>query len=51
MTVGLDGVRSELAMMATPDGHSKLELTEYRHPAPSRTDPENLPPNTVGPRR
>ena len=48
LTVGLDGVRSEIAMMATPDGHSKLELTEYRHPAATRTDPENLPPNTLG---
>ena len=38
-TVGLDGVRSDIAMMRTPDGHSKLELTKYhtpRHPAPSR---------------
>ena len=28
-TVGLDGVRSDIAMMRTPDGHSKLELTRY----------------------
>ena len=38
-TVGLDGVRGEIAMMRTPDGHSKLELTRYhtpRRPAPSR---------------
>jgi hypothetical protein len=27
-TVGLDGVRSDIAMMRTPDGHSKLELTK-----------------------
>ena len=26
-TVGLDGVRTEIAMMRTPDGHGKLELT------------------------
>jgi catechol 2,3-dioxygenase-like lactoylglutathione lyase family enzyme len=26
-TVGLDGVRSDIAMMRTPDGHSKLELS------------------------
>ncbi len=31
--VGLDGVRSEIAMMRTPDGHSKLELTKYHQPA------------------
>jgi catechol 2,3-dioxygenase-like lactoylglutathione lyase family enzyme len=28
-TVGLDGVRSDITMMRTPDGHSKLELTKY----------------------
>jgi hypothetical protein len=27
-TVGLGGVRSDIAMMRTPDGHSKLELTK-----------------------
>jgi catechol 2,3-dioxygenase-like lactoylglutathione lyase family enzyme len=46
-TVGLDGVRSEIAMMRTPDGHGKLELTTYRSPDVSRPDvPE--PPNTLG---
>jgi catechol 2,3-dioxygenase-like lactoylglutathione lyase family enzyme len=47
-TVGLDGVRSEIAMMRTPDGHSRLELTKYLAPTASRTEPENLPPNTLG---
>src|ERR1043166_1255904 len=28
-TVGLAGIRSDLALMRTPDGHSKLELTKY----------------------
>jgi predicted enzyme related to lactoylglutathione lyase len=31
-TVGLDGVRTDIAMMRTPDGHSKLELTQVPHP-------------------
>ena len=35
-TVGLDGVRSEIAMMRTPDGHGKLELTRYHAPAAGR---------------
>ena len=26
--VGLDGVRSELAMLQTPDGHGRVELAE-----------------------
>ena len=47
-TVGLDGVRSDIAMMRTPDGHSKLELTKYRTPAASGAGPENPPPNTLG---
>ncbi len=47
-TVGLDGVRSEIAMMRTPDGHSKLELTKYHTPAPVVAKQENPPPNTLG---
>lgn len=47
-TVGLDGVRSDIAMMRTPDGHSKLELTKYHSPAVSDAEPRNAPPNTLG---
>jgi catechol 2,3-dioxygenase-like lactoylglutathione lyase family enzyme len=47
-TVGLDGVRSDIAMMRTPDGHSKLELTRYHTPAAVGAEPENPPPNTLG---
>ena len=47
-TVGLDGVRSEIAMMRTPDGHSKLELTKYHAPAAYGAEPQNPPPNTLG---
>jgi catechol 2,3-dioxygenase-like lactoylglutathione lyase family enzyme len=47
-TVGLDGVRSEIAMMRTPDGHSKLELTKYDNPAAIRPEAENPSPNTLG---
>jgi predicted enzyme related to lactoylglutathione lyase len=35
-------------MMRTPDGHSKLELTRYITPATFVTEPNNLPPNTLG---
>ena len=45
-TVGLDHVRSEIAMMRTPDGHSKLELTRYHNPAALPAEPP--PPNTLG---
>ena len=47
-TVGLDGVRTDIAMMRTPDGHSKLELTKYHTPAAVRAAPANPPPNTLG---
>ena len=47
-TVGLDGVRSDIAMMRTPDGHSKLELAKYHAPAAVSAEPENPPPNTPG---
>jgi catechol 2,3-dioxygenase-like lactoylglutathione lyase family enzyme len=47
-TVGLDGVRSDIAMMRTPDGHSKLELTKYHAPLTVGAQPENPPPNTLG---
>ena len=30
---GLDGVRVDIAMMRTPDGHGRLELTKFHTPA------------------
>jgi catechol 2,3-dioxygenase-like lactoylglutathione lyase family enzyme len=47
-SVGLDGVRSDIAMMRTPDGHSKLELAKYHAPATVGAERENPPPNTLG---
>ena len=32
-TVGLDGVRADIAMMRTPDGHGRVELTRFHTPA------------------
>jgi len=46
--VGLDGVRSEIAMMRTPDGHSRLELTKYHTPAAVGAGATSAPPNTLG---
>lgn len=28
----IDGVRVDIAMLRTPDGHSRLELTRFHHP-------------------
>ena len=47
-TVGLDGVRSEIAMMRTPDGHGKLELTRYHAPAAAGAGSQGPRPNTLG---
>ncbi|MES9603520.1 VOC family protein [Actinomadura sp. NPDC000929] len=47
-TVGLDGVRSDIAMMRTPDGDGRLELVKYHAPATVGAEPENPPPNTLG---
>ena len=49
-TVGLDGVRSEIAMMRTPDGHGRLELMKF-HAPPATTAEPNAPVNTLGMRR
>ncbi|QEU97934.1 VOC family protein [Streptomyces kanamyceticus] len=44
----LDGVRADIAMMRTPDGHGKLELTKYRTPKALGAEQANAPANTFG---
>ena len=44
---GLPGQRVEMAMMRTPDGHSKLELTRFLEP-PVIADHRNAPVNAFG---
>jgi catechol 2,3-dioxygenase-like lactoylglutathione lyase family enzyme len=44
----LDGVRVDIAMMRTPDGHGRLELTKFHTPTAVSAEPENAPPNTLG---
>ena len=46
-TVGLDGVRTDIAMMRTPDGHSKLELTKYHTPAAIGASPSSSIPSST----
>src|SRR5262245_44796171 len=50
-TVGLNGVRSDIAMMRTPDGHGRVELAKFHTPPAVRAEPENAPANTLGIRR
>jgi catechol 2,3-dioxygenase-like lactoylglutathione lyase family enzyme len=45
--VGLEGVRTEIAMVETPDGHGKLELTKFHAPAGPAGD-RQAPANTPG---
>jgi catechol 2,3-dioxygenase-like lactoylglutathione lyase family enzyme len=49
--VALDGVRVDIAMMQTPDGHSRLELTKFHSPAAVRAEPKDAPANALGLRR
>ena len=49
--VGLDGVRADIAMLRTPDGHGRVELTKFHTPRAVRAEPENAPSNTIGIRR
>jgi catechol 2,3-dioxygenase-like lactoylglutathione lyase family enzyme len=44
----LDGVRVDIAMMRTPDGHGRLELTKFHNPAAVRPEPANALGNTLG---
>ena len=45
---GLDGVRCDIAMMRTPDGHGRFELAKYRTPAPIDIGQRDRPHNTLG---
>ena len=44
---GLQDMRVEIAMMRTPDGHSRIELSRFLAPAPV-ADHRNAPVNALG---
>lgn len=48
--VGLEGVRTQIAMLQTPDGHGRLELMKFHAPA-VRDGEGHAAPNTLGIRR
>src|SRR3954471_24993068 len=50
-TVGLNGIRADIAMMRTPDGHGRVELSKFHTPPAVRAEPENAPANALGIRR
>lgn len=45
--VGLDGVRADIAIVQTPDGNGRLELTKFHSPSIQR-DNRHAPANTPG---
>ncbi len=45
--VGLDGVRADIAVLRTPDGHSRLELSKFHAPTAVSAEP-NAPANVPG---
>ena len=45
--VGLEGVRAQIAMLQTPDGHGRIELAQFHAPRGHGGDPD-APANTPG---
>ena len=43
----IEGVRTDIAMMRTPDGHGRLELTKFHSPTAVSAGRESTP-NTLG---
>ena len=44
----LDDVRVDIVMMHTPDGHGRVELTQFQNPPLTSAEPANAPSNTLG---
>jgi catechol 2,3-dioxygenase-like lactoylglutathione lyase family enzyme len=45
--LGLDGVRADIAVVRTPDGHTRVELSTFHTPVATSTAPR-APMNTPG---
>jgi catechol 2,3-dioxygenase-like lactoylglutathione lyase family enzyme len=45
--VGLEGVKAEIVMMETPDGHGRVELARFQAPSSPAGDP-SAASNTLG---
>jgi catechol 2,3-dioxygenase-like lactoylglutathione lyase family enzyme len=46
--IGLNGVRSDIAMLRMPDGHGRVELSRFHSPAAITAEPRDPPVNTLG---
>lgn len=49
--IGLNGVRADIVMLRTPDGHSRVELSKFHTPPAVRAEPKDAPANALGMRR
>ena len=49
--IGIDGVRQDVAMLRTPDGHGRIELAKFHTPRAISPEPADAPANTLGIRR
>lgn len=45
---GIEGIKVDIVMMRTPDGHGRLELTKFHHPPLVAVQPAVAPPNAAG---
>jgi catechol 2,3-dioxygenase-like lactoylglutathione lyase family enzyme len=45
--IGLEGVQADIAMLQTPDGHGRLELSQFHAPA-ARGGDAGAPSNALG---
>lgn len=50
-TVGLAGVRADIVMLRTPDGHGGVELSRFHTPPAVAVEPARAPSNALGIRR
>lgn len=46
--IGIDDAQCDIAMLRTPDGHGRLELSQFIRPKGVRSTPVNAPVNTLG---
>src|SRR3954463_6772262 len=49
--IGLEGVRSTLVFLRTPDGHGRIELDKFHTPDAVRCGPADAPVSALGIRR
>lgn len=49
--LGLNDVRADIAVVRTPDGHGRVELSKFHSPRAIHPEPKDAAANTLGIRR